>query len=163
MDLVSNYIGELAKSKMEGHSTGVSSGIDLNDNTFSNLLEKQLNNTIDNTQTSQISDFSIPSGLDIGDFDGNIPNFNYAERISSSQETADFNYNRLKNAKDYSVSEILTFFPSLFDMKPSLTETVNNGLYDFERKMAASSYGHYAKSIITDLKEFITDTVKVKS
>ena len=46
MSLVSNYIGEVAASQFSGGKNGAASGIDLNDSTFSDLLEKMDQKTV---------------------------------------------------------------------------------------------------------------------
>ncbi len=161
MDLVSNYIGELSSLKSGKKEGGIDSNLDLNDSTFANMLEKQLNKIEDNSNNvEQIGNLGIPAGINIGDFDGNVPQFGIDNGVKPINETESSALKRFDNPKEFSTSEILTFFPSLFDSKPSLTETQNNGLFDFERKLAATSYGQYARNIVTDLTEFVTDTIK---
>ena len=110
MDFVSNYVGELSASQFGGGKNGLASNIDLNDNTFENLLEKQLNNQVDNTNTiNPINDFGIPAGLDIGDVYGN----NYAS-VEKANDIKHVGFDMSSNAKNFSASEILAFFPSLF-------------------------------------------------
>ena len=58
---------------------------------------------------------------------------------------------------------VVTFFTSLFDSKPTLTDTSSSELFYFERKVAAGKYNRYARNIITDIGEFITDTMKMKA
>ena len=161
MDLVSNYIGELAASQTGGKKNGTASNIDLNDSTFSDLLEKQLNNTLENNNQVGKSDvFLTPSGIDIGDFDGNVPRFkaiNDANYVNNTQNT---DSNIFSNLKEYTAQDILTFFPSIFDSRPTLTQTANNGLFDFERKSAVNLYGRYTKNIVTNLGEFVSDALR---
>ena len=61
MDFVSNYVGELSASQFGGGKNGLASNIDLNDNTFENLLEKQLNNSIDTSALLQFADSGFDS------------------------------------------------------------------------------------------------------
>ena len=156
MSLVSNYIGEIAASQFSGGKNGAASGIDLNDSTFSDLLEKQLNNSID--PMPQTGGFSPVSGINIGDFDGKVSQFN--NQTNQIHEINHSSLDKYNNPKEFSTSEILTFFPSLFDTKPMLTETLTNGLFDFERKTAANLYSKYAKSVVTSLGEFVSDALR---
>ena len=41
-----------------------------------------------------------------------------------------------------------------------MTDTSNSGLFNFERKLAATSYDKYAKNIVTDLSEFVADALR---
>ena len=157
MSIVSNSIGELAEAQVNGKHTGISSNIDLNDNTFSDLLQDKINNLSDsNMAVNQIGNVEEPVGFDITDL------FSAPTSIDTNNSST-FKFNDYNNAQDYSASEILTFFPSLFNSKPTLTQTATNGIFDFERKVATASYGQYAKSIVTDLNEFVSDTLKSKS
>ena len=157
MDLVSNYVGELSAAQFGGNQNGVATNLDFDDDTFANLLEKQLNNQIDSTNTiNTIGNLGMPSGLDICDVYGNSVSFE-----QGADNIKHIGFNMSSDAKKFSVSEILAFFPSLFESKPSLTENTTNGLFDFERKTAANQYSKYAKNVVTDISEFVSDALKL--
>lgn len=167
MDLVSNYIGELSAAQFGHKKEGVNSNFDLNDDTFANILEKQMNNSVNKIENNmnQIGNLGTPAGIDIGDFDGISPVFetNKVQDRAGINATENSGFNFFNNLKDFTTSDVITFFPSLFDSKPTLTQTQSNGLFDFERKFAANSYGKYARNIVTDLQEFVTDTIKART
>ena len=160
MSLLSNYIGEISPAQF-GNGQNGTSNVDLNDTTFSDLLEKQMNVSNDNN----INPTGNFSGFDIGLLDGVSPIFEtnkiQEHAVVNKAESSGFNF--FSNLKEYTTSDVITFFPSLFDSKPTLTQTQSNGLFDFERKVAATSYGQYAKNIVTDLQEFVTDTMKARA
>ena len=157
MDLVSNYVGEISASQFGGKKDGVTSAVDLNDKTFEEILEKQLNDT-DYNNLNQVgnNDFTI----NIGDFDGHIPEFNISNSTNPINNTNESFFNNFSNSNEFTTSDVLTFFPSLFDTKPTMTQDTENGLYNFERKFAANSYGKYAKNIVTNLGEFVSDALR---
>ena len=150
MNLVQNFAGEISASMFGGNSQGINPKFDMEDNTFENLLEKQIQNG-----AKENNIYNIPAGLNIGDVDGYDSIMNSVKSLDSA-EAGKFN-----NNEKYTTSEVLTFFPSVFDSKPTLTDTTNNGLFDFERKMAANLYGKGARNIVTDISEFVTDALKI--
>ena len=172
MDAVSNFIGSISPEMFGGGTKGASQNLDLGDTTFSDLLEKQLNN-IQGNEPDFSQGFGLPSGINIADIGGGFSQLNInttniksgenmdmlesVKPINSSENTEFMNLN---NKRDLSTSEVVTFFTSLFDSKPSMTDTESSGLFDFERKTAANLYNKYAKNIVTDLSEFVTDAFK---
>lgn len=172
MNMVSSFIGSISPEMFGGNIKSATQNIDLEDTTFSDMLEKQINKEMQQNKLNLTNNFSLQSGINIGDFDGSQPQFtiktnnsseNSFEAIKPINEFDKSTFKNMNNAHDKSTSEVVTFFNSLFDSKPTLTDTSSSGLFDFERKIAASRYNKYAKNIITDLSEFVTDTMKIKS
>ena len=166
MNLVSNFVGSISPSMFGNSAQTISQDIDLKDNTFSDMLEKQIQKNIEQEKPNFIESLGLPDGLNISEFDGTIPQFSIKnikqiDNIAPINEIEKTELSNFKNAKDMSTSEVLTFFNSLFESKPTLTDTARTGLFDFERKVAASSYGKYARNIVTDLSEFVSDALKL--
>ena len=167
MDLVSSYIGDISSSLFEAQQKVLTSGVNLNDKTFSEILETQMQKILDETKQNMLNGAGVLSGINIGDYDGRIPEFelvqapdlNAVKSISDNQNSA---FENLPSENDYSASEVLTFFPSLFSSKPTMTENTLNSLYNFEKKNAANSYEKCSRNVITDLGEFVTDTIKLR-
>ena len=162
MDLVSNLASTMLSKAMEGNSSEVTTQVDLNDNTFSNLLDKQLNNPPEQNGQNFINNLGIPSisGVDLGELDGH----NLESHFSAVKPIDDLDINlqaKFNSGKDFSMEEVLTLFNPLFETKPMMAETTNNGLFDFERKTAANLYNRYAKNVVTDINEFVTDALKI--
>ncbi len=156
MSSVSNFIGQISPSMFGTNPQGIDPNIDLNDTTFDDMLQKQIQNGFE-SNSGMINNFSVPSGIDIGIYDGGsiIDSKQSINNITNTQ-------NELLNKKeDYTTPEVLTFFNSLFDTKSLLSDASHSGLYNFERKLAAHSYGKGASSVITDISEFVTDALKI--
>ena len=162
MDLVSNLASTMLSKAMEGNSSEVTTQIDLGDNTFSNLLDKQLNNRLEQNEQNFINNLGIPSisGIDLGELDGH----NLESQFNAIKPTEGLDIDqqaKFNTGKDFSMEEVLTLFNPLFETKPTMAETTNNGLFDFERKTAANLYDRYAKNVVTDISEFVTDALKI--
>ena len=165
MDLVSNYIGSLSSSQFGDKSGNISPNSDLNDNTFENILNDKLSRIMDeNKMINSLGELGMPAGINIADFNENNSalNTNADNLINSLYKSDNSQAFNFKN-NEYTTSDILTFFSSVFDSKPTMAQNTDSGLFSFERKLAANSYGKYARNIITDLSEFVTDTMKMKS
>lgn len=161
MDLVSNFVGAISPSMFGNNTQNITPIFDLDDNSFSDILEKQMTKEIEKNKPNFIDKLGLSNGINIGDLDGRIiEKDNTFDAVNSVNKYEKTDFNNLNNPKDLSTSEVLTFFNSLFESKPTLTDTVNSGLFDFERKIAANQYGKYAKNIVTDLSEFVTDALK---
>ena len=167
MDLVSNFAGSISPSMFGENKQGISPNIDIEDNTFENLLEKQMNKEAENNINLD-NNSAFPTGINIADLmsiSSPQPILDSENRLDAIQKignTDNTDFFEGKDTKDMSTSEILTFFNSLFDNKPSMTDSSNSNLFNFEYKVAAGNYDKYAKNIITDIQEFVTDTMKRK-
>ena len=161
MNLVSNFVGSISPNMFGENAQGLKPSMDIDDKTFADMLEKQMQKEIQQTKPNFIDMLGLPTGLDINNFntENNIINME-RNAVSKSNETFEASMNN-NSSKDSSTSEVVTFFSSLFDSKPTLTDTIRTGLFDFERKVAANSYGKYAKNIVTNLGEFVSDAIKL--
>lgn len=163
MNLVSNYIGAILPNQIEGAVQGITQGINAVENGFEELLAKQMEKIPEQININISGNIGMPSGLNIGDFDTANPilqneGMNPVNKVNEIDNSGmpDF-----KNIKDMTTSEVVTFVTSLFDNKPTLTQTTDTGLFSFERKLAANTYGKYAKGLVTDLQDFVADTLKL--
>ena len=169
MDLVSNFVGIVSPSLFgENNTQGISQGYDLGDKTFADLLEKQMRQNIEQNKPNFIETLGLPTGFNITDLIDSqnqtaVNTENAFDKIKAVNETENQSMTNLSTKKENSTSEVLTFFNSLFDSKPTLTDTSKSNLFDLERRIAAGSYGKYAKNIVTNLGEFVTDTLKLNS
>lgn len=161
MDLVSNLANTVLSKAMEGNSQENTAQIDLNDETFSNLLDKQLNNRLEQNGKNFVDTLGIPSisGINLGEYDGH--NIGQTDLVQPVNEFDNAQSEKFKSGKDFSMEEVLTLFSPIFESKPNMAEVTNNGIFDFERKTAANLYNRYAKNVITDLSEFVSDALKI--
>ena len=89
MDLVTNFAGGISSSQFGEKTQGANTNLDLNDNTFENLLEKQLNNKVEENFMNLMNDSELVSGINLGEFDRNLQSFG----TDSNTET----YNAIKS------------------------------------------------------------------
>ena len=170
MNIVSNFVGSVSPDMFGNSVKGVTKSVDLGDTTFADLLEKQINNAIQKDKNDFTNGFGIPSVPNVVDTDGTFSQLNVntkqGENNDMLQSVKPINESEssvFKDVKNMSTSEVVTFFNSLFDSKPKITDTSLSELFEFEQKIAAGKYGKYAKNVITDLSEFVTDTIKMKT
>jgi len=170
MNIVSNFIGSISPD-IFSQGKGLTQNINLGDTTFADLLEKQLNSEPQNSNQNLLNSLIMSPDIGIGDTNSIFSQFNMnnsgenqdmLEAIKPVNESDSTDFQNMKNEKDMSTSEVVTFFNSLFDAKPSITDTTTSDLFEFEKKIAAGKYHQYAKNIITDLNEFVSDTMRNK-
>ena len=171
MSLVSNFIGGISGISL-GNNT-VTPNFDLNDTTFSELLEKQLNTT-DKTEglSNSLGTLGIPAGLQIDGMNGaefTETAFDQAEALGaktdaekSEEENQTNNIIDLNNDGDVTSSEIRTFFGSLLD-GGSTGQEARSELFDFAKKQAANLYDKYSKNVVTNLNDFVSDVKELIS
>ena len=155
MSLVSNFIGEISSFQFGGKPS-ITPNFDLNDQTFSELLAKQMSVKQEENLNNYMSLMGLPAGFDLQNLNS-AESDNSINSVQPSSKTSDIN----SSEECVTNSEMLTFFTSLFDDKPGLADTSDKGLFNFERKLAANSYGKYAKDVITDVAEFVEDALKL--
>lgn len=137
MSLVSNFIGNIPSIGAEGIQAA--QNFDLNDTTFENLLQKQIDNKFNIQNDSFIGKLGMPSGFEIDGLDMPL------QEVDIQNSSAKIN--------DKTTSETVTFFTSLMDNK----ENSNSEIFDFAKKQATNLYNKYSKSIVTDISEFVED------
>ena len=170
MNVLSNFVGSISPELFNGGSKNITQNVDLGDTTFSDMLEKQINKDIQQNKENLMNSLNMQTGININDLvtaHNPYESFNIhsdkVDGIKPLNEAEKTFYYDLNNTEGKSTSEVVTFFKSLFDSKPTMTDTSSSGVFDFERKIAAGKYDRYAKNIVTDLNEFVTDTIKMKS
>lgn len=162
MSLVSNFIGGISSSQF-GEKQGIVQGFDLNDTTFSDLLEKQMDIKPKDEANSILGSLGIPAGFEIEPIDFSEKVADQIEAAGAKtdieqQEESSQEYNMMDLNKDGEVtnSEMMTFFSSLLD-SGSNGQEARSEVFDFAKKQAANLYNQYSRSIVTDIKEFVED------
>lgn len=172
MSTVSNFVGTISPEMFGDSINKAVQNVDLDDTTFSDMLEKQINNVKNQANFDVTKDLGLPSGINIMDLtESALPQYdtntrmgdNMLETVKPVNETDEAVFRYMNDTKNMSTPEVVTLFSSLFDKKPTIIDDESNGLIDFEKKIAAGEYNRYAKNIVTDLTEFVTDTMKIKS
>ncbi len=155
MSLASNFVNTISHAQLGAKPVSVAPDSDLNDKTFSDILDKQIEG-INKSQTIEQS--GLPKGFTIDE----LISMQQANKTTVTQEsTAAVNpisFDELISKEDSNISnsEMLGFFTSLFDKHAE-----NNVIYNFARKQASNFYGKCAGNVVTDLAEFVTDALKL--
>ena len=166
MSIVSNFIGGIGGINPNGGINGIAPQFDLNDTTFAELLEKQLNAQEESKGVnSLLGALGMPPGMQIDGMDGaefTETAFDQAEALGAKTDTEkredvqNDNLIDLNNDGEISTQEVRTFFSSLLD-NGTTGQEARSELFDFAKKQAASFYNKYSKDVITNLNEFVDD------
>ena len=152
MSLVENLINQISTGGLGGITKP--QGFDLEDDTFSKLLEKGMNAYSQEIQpTNSIGHMGAPAGLIIENFDGT----NFSE---TAQDQVEILGDKLqeKNTittepieiKDLDMSD---FFSNL--IKASAKE--NSDFMNFAKKQASNAYDVFKRSYVADMSDFVQD------
>ena len=165
MSLVSNFIGGIGFNPGINGNNGVTSQFDLNDTTFAELLEKQLNNNINNsTPTNSIMDgLGMPPGIEIKPLEGT----EFSDTVQDQMDAVGEKTNNIETDNstnpfdmngdgDVTTSEAVTFFTSLLDMGAD-GQNARSELFDFAKKQATDFYSKYSKNVVSNLTDLVDD------
>ena len=150
--MASNYIGLVSSAQLGGEKINPSKYFDIDDKTFSDILNKQL----------QFKDANDTSWLSIMGYNP-VQNgaMNIQDMILSSRKTNDLFQNNVINPDEkITTSEMITFLSSPFDTHNKMNQS-NSNFMDFARKQATNSYTKCASNVVTGLTEFVQDTLKL--
>ena len=153
MSLVENLINQIS-TKGLGSITSPQ-GFDLEDDTFSKLLDKSMANSQQLPNVSNfVGEMGMPAGLIIEPLDGS----DFANTVQDQMEILG---QKLPNEpistepfemKDISIGD---YFSSL--LKTETNE--NSDFMNFAKKQATNFYGLQSRNLILDTKEFIQDVL----
>lgn len=153
MSLVENLINQIS-TKGLGSITSPQ-GFDLEDDTFSKLLDKSMANSQQSPNVSNfVGEMGMPAGLIIEPLDGS----DFANTVQDQMEILG---QKIPNEpistepfemKDISIGD---YFSSL--LKTETNE--NSDFMNFAKKQATNFYGLQSKNLILDTREFIQDVL----
>ena len=146
MSLVSNFIGDISSLQF-GNKSNVTNTFDINDDTFSKLLDKQMEvGEVKDKNGINLSQLGMPAGIDIEPFDGILENNSEMESVSPIQDNIQ---------EKTTTSETVTFFDSL--LNSNTQDNKHSELFDFAKRQATNLYNQYSRSVVTDVNEFVQD------
>lgn len=152
MSLVENLINQISTNGLNGITSPLGN-IDLNDDTFSKLLDKQLNSIQENTPSNFVGNFGMPAGLIIESIDG----IEHAEMAQDQMEIIGEN----KLSKEEYINQPIEFKDiDMGDYFSNLLKTSsenNTGFMNFAKKNATNAYNVFSKNFITDMQDFVED------
>ena len=155
MSLVSNFIGGISSVGVGGLNP--SQNLDLNDTTFSDLLEKQMEVKPKEENNNIFASLGMPAGMKIESVDFSEKVQDQMESLGdkmTSEKANETNMLDLDGDGSVTTSEAVTFFTSLLD---NSNLGSNSQLFDFAKKQASNFYSKYSRSVVTDVKEFVED------
>lgn len=155
MSLVSNLIGGIGVNPKEVVS-GITSQFDLNDTTFSDLLDKQMEVSAQEETNGILGSLGMPAGMQIENIEFSEKVQDQMEAVGEKIETQESNMFDLNQDGNVTSSEAVAFFTSLLDNNTA-GQNARSELFDFAKKQAANFYNKYSRSVVTDVKEFVND------
>ena len=156
MSLVENLINQISTKGLGGITNPQS--FDMEDDTFSKLLEKGMNAySIESQPANSIGQMGMPAGFIIEAFDG----VNFSETAQDQLEILGEKMGEKTpistdpiEIKDLDMSD---FFSNL--LKASGGE--NNDFMNFAKKQASNAYGSFKRTYVNDVKDFVRDLKSV--
>lgn len=154
---MSNFIGGISSVGIGGQNP--LQQLDLNDTTFSDLLEKQMETKPKEESNNIFASLGMPAGMQIENVDFSEKVQDQMEALGSQQAPEKVNETNILDLNgdgNVTTSEAVTFFTSLLD-NSNLGNDNRSQLFDFARKQASNFYNKYSKNVVTDVKEFVED------
>ena len=152
MSLVENLINQISTTGLNGTTNPLGS-IDLNDDTFAKLLDKQLNSINNDTPSNFVGTMGAPAGLVIEPVDG----VNFAETAQDQMEIIGEN----KLSKQEYINQPIEFKDvDMGDYFSNLLKTqaqTNSDFMNFAKKNATNAYNVFSKNFIADMHDFVED------
>ena len=153
MSLVENLINQIS-TKGLGSITSPQ-GFDLDDDTFSKLLDKSMANSQQLPNVSNfVGEMGMPAGLIIEPLDGS----DFANTVQDQMEILGQKIpNEPISTEPFEIKDI-----SIGDYFSSLLKTEtneNSDFMNFAKKQATNFYGLQSKNLILDTREFIQDVL----
>ena len=152
MSLVENLINQISTQGLSG-ITNPLGGFDLEDDTFSKLLDKQLNSVQNTTQNNFEGNFGMPAGLVIEPMEG----VDFAETVQDQMEIIGEN----KLSREEYINQPIEFKDiDMGDYFSNLLKTTTNNNSDFmnfARKNATNAYNVFSKNFVADMHDFVED------
>ena len=152
MSLVENLINQISTNGLNGITSPLGN-VDLNDDTFAKLLNKQLNSINNETPSNFVGTMGAPAGLVIEPIDG----IDFAETAQDQMEI--IGENRL--SKEEYINQPIEFkdidLSDHFSKLLKFNTDANSDFMNFARKNATNAYNVFSKNFVADMQEFVED------
>ena len=153
MSLVENIISQVSTKGLNGIAQPF--GIDMQDDTFSKLLEKQLNSTSSSASVNLVGNMGVPAGLIIEPMNGvefSETAQEQLEVLGESRLISELSENNPIEIKDMDFGD---YFSNL--LKSSADNNTSSDFMNFARKNATNAYNVFSKNFIDDMQDFVED------
>ena len=152
MSLVENLINQISTGGLNG-ITNPLGNIDLNDDTFAKLLDKQLNSINNETPSNFVGNFGTPAGLIIEPLEGS----NFTEAAQDQMEAIGEN----KLSRDEYINQPIEFkdidMDDHFSKLLKFSTDTNSDFMNFARKNATNAYNVFSKGFVENMQDFVED------
>ena len=152
MSLVENLINQISTNGLNGITSPLGN-IDLNDDTFAKLLDKQLHSINNEAPSNFVGTMGAPAGLVIEPIDG----VNFAEIAQDQMEAIGEN----KFSRDEYINQPIEFKDiDMGDYFSNLLKSnVDSGsdFLNFAKKQATNAYNVFSKGYVFDMQDFVQD------
>ena len=149
MSLVENLINQISSNGTNGISKPLS--FDMNDDTFANLLEKQMNTSSDITTRNTVGQMGAPAGLIIEPIDG----VEHTEKVADQMEALGediFKQTGVNSAIEIKDLDFTDYFSNLLK-----NHNENNQFMNFAKRQATNAYDVFSRGYVTDMQDFVED------
>lgn len=151
MSLVENLINQISTEGLGGITKPMS--FDLNDDTFANLLDKQMNVSQDSISINPLGSMGAPAGLIIEPLSGT----EFSETVQDQMEIM----GETKLSRDEYINQPIEFKDiDMGDYFSSLLKSEvgsNTDFLSFARKNATNAYNSFKRTYIADMQDFVED------
>lgn len=151
MSLVENLINQISTQGLSGIAKPT--GYNLDDDTFSKLLDKQLASSQDAAPNNFVGSFGMPAGLNIEPLEGT----DFAEKVQDQMEIIGDN----KLSRDEYINQPIEFkdidLGDHFSKLLNFSTNANSDFMNFARKNATNAYNVFSKNFVTDMQDFVED------
>lgn len=152
MSLVENLINQISTKGLDGIVSPLGN-IDLNDDTFSKLLDKQLNSINNDSQNNFVGIMGAPAGLIIEPIEGT----DFAEKVQDQMEIIGEN----KLSRDEYINQPVEFkdidLGDHFSKLLKYSSHSNSDFMNFARKNATNAYNVFSRGFVADMQDFVED------
>ena len=149
MSLVENIINQISTQGAGGITKP--QGFDLNDDTFSKLLDKQLDNLSQVSSNSLSGEMGMPAGLIIEPYEGLEFADNAQNQMDALGETKITN----GDIEQFEIKDI--DMDNYFSNLLKASNDNSSDLMNFAKRQATSAYTVFGKSFVTDMADFVQD------
>ena len=153
MSMIENLVNQIATNGLNG--VGNHAGFDLQDETFSKLLEKQMNQT-QNISMGDYGKMGIPAGFIIEALDGTEFANQVQEQIETNSENKLSKAEYINQPVEFKELDTGDYFSTL--LKSNSPD--NSDFMNFAKKQATAFYNRNAKELVIDANEFVMDVLK---
>ena len=157
MSLVENLINQVSTQGLGGITKPL--GFDMNDDTFANLLEKQMNTTNEITTTNSVGQMGAPAGLIIEPLNA-ADGIEHAEKVQDQMEA--LGENLFKETGVNSTIEIKDMnFGDYFSNLLKTPSDNNSQFMNFAKKQASNAYDVFSRGYVFDMQDFVKDVTSM--